>query len=162
MSIDSDEKKRLEDAKRANVGQMLVRAARLWNELALARLRGIERYADIRASHLALLPYLDWEGSRLTDLAARVGVTKQAVQPLIDDLERMGVVERIADSADARARLVRLRPEAALAIADGLRVLSSVEADIAAELGPDVLSGLLPGLLQVVSVLERHVSGRES
>ncbi|UMG91334.1 MarR family transcriptional regulator [Nocardioides sp. TF02-7] len=46
-------------------------------------------------------------GTRLTDLADAAQVTKQTAGYLVEQLERAGYVERVADPADARARLVR-------------------------------------------------------
>ena len=67
----------------------LFKAARLINEDAIARVR--ERTGEpVRVAHTALLPHVDLEGTRLTELARRMGVTKQAVGQLVDELEQMG------------------------------------------------------------------------
>jgi DNA-binding MarR family transcriptional regulator len=50
------------------------------------------------------------DGIRLTDLAEQAQLTKQSVGQLVDQLERIGYVERVPDPTDARARLVRLAP----------------------------------------------------
>lgn len=151
----------LESAKRANFGQVLMRASRLWNEEALRRLHERPGYRGIRASHLALLPHLDWEGVRPTELAARVGVSKQAVGPLLDELEAMGLIEKIVDSRDARARLVRLRPEAREAIMEGLAVLAEVGHDVEAEVGEGTLAATLPVLRRILDALEERVRQKE-
>ncbi len=48
------------------------------------------------------------DGATVTELAAHLGVTKQAASPLVDELVRKGYVERRAHPVDARARLVVL------------------------------------------------------
>ncbi|MFD0314032.1 MarR family winged helix-turn-helix transcriptional regulator [Streptomyces flavalbus] len=48
------------------------------------------------------------DGATVTDLAAHLGVTKQAASQLVDELVRKGYVERRAHPQDARARLVVL------------------------------------------------------
>ena len=48
------------------------------------------------------------DGATVTDLAAHLGVTKQAASQLVDDLVRRGYVERRPHPADARARLIVL------------------------------------------------------
>lgn len=47
-------------------------------------------------------------GATVTDLAAHLGVTKQAASQLVEDLVRKGYVERRPHPDDARARLVVL------------------------------------------------------
>lgn len=48
------------------------------------------------------------DGATVTDLAAHLGVTKQAASQLVDELARKGYVERRPHPGDARARLVVL------------------------------------------------------
>ncbi len=47
-------------------------------------------------------------GATVTDLAAHLGVTKQAASQLVDEIVRKGYAERRAHPGDARARLVVL------------------------------------------------------
>lgn len=48
------------------------------------------------------------DGATATDLAAHLGVTKQAASQLVDELVRKGYAERRPHPVDARARLVVL------------------------------------------------------
>jgi DNA-binding MarR family transcriptional regulator len=68
---------------------------------------GAAGFADVRPAHLVVFQQLESGGSRLTDLAARAHMTKQSMWALVDDLERLGYVQRVPDPADKRARLVR-------------------------------------------------------
>ncbi|MEE3329109.1 MAG: hypothetical protein VX252_17370, partial [Myxococcota bacterium] len=64
-----------EAAKRASTGQLLIRTARLFNDRAVAQgrtLRGIR----LRPAHPALFPHLSLEGTRMTTLAEKLGITK--------------------------------------------------------------------------------------
>lgn len=54
----------------------------------------------------ALLPFIDLEGTRSTELARRLGISKQAVGKVIRELEEKGLLKRAADCADGRAFLV--------------------------------------------------------
>ena len=65
-------------------------------------------FGDLTAAQTTLAQRLDPDGIRVTDLAERAGITKQTAGALVDELERNGYVERTADPADARARLVAL------------------------------------------------------
>lgn len=68
--------------------------------------------ADVTPTQARLLAQLDPDGSRVVTLAARARITKQSAAFLVDQLERAGYVERVADPSDGRAKLVRLTPRA--------------------------------------------------
>lgn len=135
MSAPIDElRAKLETKKAASTLQLLFRAARLLNERAIGRVR--ERTGKpLRPSHTALLPHLDLEGTRLTVLAERLGVSKQAAGQLVDELEEMGFVERARDPDDARAKLVRFSRRGQKSLFEGLAVLGELEVELHALAG---------------------------
>jgi len=67
-------------------------------------------YEDQTAAHHPVFENIDPEGTRLTVLAARAGMTHQSMGELVQALESRGYVERRVDPKDSRARLVRLTP----------------------------------------------------
>lgn len=67
-------------------------------------------YEEPRPAHFRLLRFPGVDGARPTELAGRLGATKQAVNPLLNDLERWGYVERQPQPGDERGRVVRLTP----------------------------------------------------
>jgi len=67
-----------------------------------------EGYAEISPSHGLVFQYLEEEGSRVTTLASRAGMTKQSMSALVYQLEESGYLKRKADANDARAILFRL------------------------------------------------------
>jgi len=143
----------LREAKESSVGQLLFRAARLWNEQALERLRS--KNPALRAAHAQLLPHIDLEGVRLTELARRVGATKQAVGELVDSLEAQGLLERVPDPSDRRAKLVRFTERGKKEILVGLDVLRAMEAEFAEELGRVRMERLGDTLRRLLALLER-------
>lgn len=62
---------------------------------------------QVGAAHIHITRHLDLQGSRLTDLAARAGMTKQAMTTLVHQCEAWGMVERTDDPQDARAKHIR-------------------------------------------------------
>ena len=127
----------LEAAKRASVGQLLMKCGRLINERGIGNLRHEMAADTLRTAHTNLFPHIDMEGTRLTELARRVGISKQAVGQLVDDLEGMEVVERVPDPADGRAKLIRFRREGGTSVLmRGMAVLAQIDAEIAERLGP--------------------------
>jgi DNA-binding MarR family transcriptional regulator len=77
--------------------------ARLYAELS--SLRGFER---VRAAYLTVFRNMNPHGSRVTDIARRAGLTKQAIGLLVKDMVAADLVEVVPDPSDARARLVRI------------------------------------------------------
>jgi DNA-binding MarR family transcriptional regulator len=69
-------------------------------------------HAAIRPKHGAVFANLDRDGTRPTVLAQRAGIGKAAMGELIDELERLGYVERRPDPGDRRAKLVVPTPAA--------------------------------------------------
>ncbi|WP_339128435.1 MarR family winged helix-turn-helix transcriptional regulator [Streptomyces sp. f51] len=67
--------------------------------------RGFE---GLRPAHGFAFARLAPDGATVTDVAAHLGVTKQAASQLVEELVRKGYVERRPHPEDARARLVVL------------------------------------------------------
>ena len=65
-------------------------------------------YDDLNAAHVGLWRYPGLEGLRPSQLAERRGITKQSVNDLLAHLEEHGYLMRVPDSADGRARVIRL------------------------------------------------------
>jgi len=65
-------------------------------------------FDDLNAAHVGLWRYPGLEGLRPSQLASRVGITKQSVNDLLGHLEHHGYLLREPDSADGRVRVIRL------------------------------------------------------
>ena len=148
------ERDAFERAKAGSVAQLLLKAARLINEQAIGRLR--ERTGhDVRVAHTSVLPHIDYEGTRLTVLARRMGISKQAVGQLVTELENMGWVERVPDPEDGRAKLVRFtRRNGKMSLFEGLPVLMEFERELRDELGHDTIDRLGETLERLLAVLD--------
>ncbi len=145
----------LEREKARSTLQLLFKAARLLNERALATVRTRTK-RPVRVAHTTLLPHVDLEGTRLTDLAARLGVTKQAAGQLVDELVEMGMLERVPDPADARAKLVRFSKQGRAGLFEGLVVLKELERDVANVIGEGKMKTLHEALTAIVAHEEKR------
>ena len=146
---------RVEKLKQQSTGQLLLKCARLLDERAVGRVaRASKEAARLRPAHTRLFPHIDAEGTRLTELARRVGVTKQAVGQLVDELARMGTVTLEPDPEDGRARRVRFTPRGVEGIAHGLGVLAEIEGEVASKVGKRRMKELHDILAAMVPVLE--------
>jgi DNA-binding MarR family transcriptional regulator len=109
-------------------------------------------WPDLRASQAALVLNVDRRfGTRLTELARRAGVTKQAMMVVVDDLEVRGLVRRTPDPEDGRAKVVRLTARGRTFAAECRRAVAAVEARAKRTLGGrryDVLRETLDILLE--------------
>jgi DNA-binding MarR family transcriptional regulator len=65
-------------------------------------------FDDLDAPHLNLMLYPGPQGARPSELAARRGMSKQAVNYLLGELERLGYIERRPDPDDRRSKRVAL------------------------------------------------------
>lgn len=155
--------RRLEKAKRGSTLQLLFRCARLANEEAIERVNAAAGRPIFRGAIANLLPHISFEGIRLGALAARVGVTKQAVSKVVAEMAAEGVVELVPDPGDARGRLVRFTRRGAEAIEHGLAILGALERDLAAKAGARRMAELHDTLLIIDRLLASgamHRSGR--
>ena len=103
--------------------------SRVFEELAAAG------FDDFTPAQARVFQRIAPTGSRLTDLAAQAGITKQSAGFLVDQLERAGYVERVPDPADRRARLVRIAERGARSVAASSKIVGQVEAEWTAHLG---------------------------
>jgi DNA-binding MarR family transcriptional regulator len=124
----------VEDPDPLNVGLLLFIPYRAMEARVFARLAEAG-FDDFTPAQARVFQRLAPEGSRLTDLAAQAGVTKQTAGFLVDQLEGAGYVERAPDPSDGRARLVRIAERGRRAIEASAAVVAEVEAEWTAHLG---------------------------
>ena len=67
-------------------------------------------HPDVRPAHGYAFQAIGAEGTTAGELGQRLGVTKQAAGQMVDELIRLGYVERGPDPSDGRRRLVTLTP----------------------------------------------------
>src|SRR5215470_9327389 len=65
-------------------------------------------FDDLDAAHLTVFQYPGPQGARPSDLATRLRMSKQAVNYLLGQLERLGYVERRSHPEDLRSKRVAL------------------------------------------------------
>jgi DNA-binding MarR family transcriptional regulator len=95
-------------------------------------------------------------GSRLTELAEQAQVTKQTASLLVAALEEEGLVERVPDPADGRARLIRFTPKGRTAADRAREVVMSVEQNWNEHLGPELATALHQALTKLREVTDPY------
>ena len=92
-------------------------------------------FSDLDAAHLRLLQYPGPQGTRPTELAARLGMSKQALNYLLGQLERLGYLERRPDPDDQRSRRIALTERGTAAGLVMRDAVAGLEDDWAEQLG---------------------------
>jgi DNA-binding MarR family transcriptional regulator len=111
--------------------------------LALAHLAARGR---LTAAHVHITQHLSANGSRLTELAVRAGVSKQAMGKLVDQCEAWGMVQRLPDGRDARATLVVFTPDGLNWLQAFQEAVDQAQSELQDALGPDVSTVIALGL----------------
>jgi DNA-binding MarR family transcriptional regulator len=135
-----------------NLAILLREPFRAMNARLLERLaeRG---HPEVRSSHGNVFQYLDDDGTRVSLLAERAQVSKQAMAQLVAHLENHGYVERVADPRDGRAKLVRATDRGREVYAIAREMMSEVEARLAERLGEAKLRRLRALLAELDAAL---------
>jgi DNA-binding MarR family transcriptional regulator len=110
-------------------------------------------FGDIREGHGCVFGFIDIEhGSRLTDLAANAGFTKQAVGEAVTELERLGYVTREPDPRDRRAKIIKLTDRGMDAVIKGRRIFAEIEQEWAKQVGPELMASFREAATRIASL----------
>jgi DNA-binding MarR family transcriptional regulator len=138
-------------APEADVGQLCASVAAAVTRQTIERLAA-EGFHDARAAHTAVFAGLVAGDRTVTELAARLGISPQAVSKTVAELERAGYLRKARDGTDARARRLEISERGAELVAATRRVRTAVNRDIVRWLGVrDVgeLTRLLSALVEL-------------
>ena len=94
-------------------------------------------FADLDFAHLNVFQYPGPQGARPSDLAARLGVTKQALNYLLGELERLDYLQREPHPEDLRSKRVVLTRRGTSAIRVIRDAVAEIETAWAQQLGPE-------------------------
>jgi DNA-binding MarR family transcriptional regulator len=97
-----------------------------------------------------VMPHIPPGGIRLTDLAARAGMTKQAMAELVAEIERRGYLQRTTDPADRRAKIITFTDQGWATVKLALSALTELEEEITGRMGETAISQLRSTLLQIL------------
>jgi DNA-binding MarR family transcriptional regulator len=106
-------------------------------------------FDDLDAPHLNVLLYPGPQGARPSELAAQRGMSKQAVNYLLGELERLGYLERRADPHDRRSKRIALTRRGELAAHTIRDAVTEIERDWEQQLGPKRFAQLRGLLLEL-------------
>ena len=84
-------------------------------------------YPELRPTHGCVFGTIGNGGDRLTVLAERARMTKQAVGDVVSELESLGYVERVPDPNDGRAKIIRLTDRGQSSWELGYKIFDEIE-----------------------------------
>jgi DNA-binding MarR family transcriptional regulator len=94
-------------------------------------------FVDLDPAHLTVFQYPGPQGTRPIDLATRLRMSRQALNYLLGQLERLGYLERQPDPADQRSKRITLTPRGATAINVIRDAVAEIETTWEHKLGPE-------------------------
>ena len=106
-------------------------------------------FDDFDAAHMNVFQYPGPQGQRPSELAARLRMSKQALNYLLGELERLGYIERHPDPDDLRSKRVALTNRGSAAVAVIRDAVAEMEATWARQLGPERFAHLRELLLDL-------------
>jgi DNA-binding MarR family transcriptional regulator len=106
-------------------------------------------FDDFDAAYLIVFQYPGPQGARPSELAARLRISKQALNYLLGELERLGYLERRPDPDDLRSKRIALTSRGIAAVGAIREAVAEVETDWAKQLGPERFAVLRKLLLEL-------------
>jgi len=137
-----------------DVGHLLREALRVANErfLALMAERGHERVA---MRHLPVFGAVDREGTRITVVASRTEISRQAVGQLVHELEALGYLTLTPDPTDGRAQVVRLTERGVSFCTEGVEAARVLQAELTERIGDEAtLDALRASLRRLIGATD--------
>ena len=127
----------------------------VWSHFAAELRAGVAiRHPDVTPTMTDVMLLIDRDGTRISDLARRAGVTKQSMAQATMSLEDKGLVQRLADPRDARAKLVVLTDDGWEALRFGRSVADGIHQRWTGLLTDDPMAQLVTLLSQLADALD--------
>jgi DNA-binding MarR family transcriptional regulator len=109
-------------------------------------------FTDLIAAHLDVFQYPGPENQRPTELAAKIRMSKQALNYLLGQLEQLGYLTREPDPSDQRSKRIRGTPRGHAAGNAIREIVQELEAEWEQQLGPQKFTQLRDLLAQLYAI----------
>lgn len=116
------------------------------NEEVPLGLSNLAARGRLSASHIHITRHLALEGSRLTELARCANMSKQAMGKLVAQCEAWGLVTRLVEARDARARRIVFTPVGLAWLQAFRQAVAQAEEELRAAVGAEVAAVIAMGL----------------
>lgn len=116
-------------------------------------------YDDLREVHRPLLRHPPIDGMRPTELAEQLRLSKQTVNDLLRDMERMGYVYLEVDEHDGRARIIRYTDRGWRLFETGSALSKAVGERWSQSIGTDAFAAMVAALKQIAALGPQSTGG---
>lgn len=118
---------------------------------AVLKLLAAAGFGDARVPHGFVVQGLLAGDKTVTELAGRLGITVQAVSKTVNEMERLGYIEKSADPDDGRSMLLSLTGRALQSVAESRRARFEVQRELVEALGEHHAGSLIEALRLVAA-----------
>lgn len=153
MKSPADELRALREQRNSRLYRSLTRTLRVYNRRLLDGLHA-RGFSDFSPAFPQVLSNLDSEGTRIGVLAARAGVSRQAMGQLVAEIERSGYVRRSAAKEDARASVVRFTQRGKRLLENVLELVEQIEGEFQAVTGAKTFAAVRAGLGCIAAAID--------
>lgn len=133
------------EAKDTNIAQLFMRAF-YWADESLQNLISAKGWPAITRAQSLVFVNIGEGVTRPSEIASRIGVTRQAIHQTLNELIEAGYLRLEADPTDKRAKVIRYTEKGAKLGLDALAALHDVEAELARRIGHSTVLGLRQAL----------------
>lgn len=137
-----------------DIATLMLIAYRAMDERVISAMR--DAGYNITVAQARIAQRIAEDGSRLVDLAEQAQVTKQTASMLVAALQREGLVERVPDPTDGRARLIRFTADGQAAADYAREVVMSIEQEWNEHLGARQATALREALTSLRELVDPY------
>lgn len=123
------------DRYRDNFSRHLIGVSRYLQTRMMRQLTESCGHRDLRLGYAPYITLVGETGVRLADLAAALGISRQACNQAVQQIEAAGYIARQADPSDGRAKRVVLTARGSRLRRDGARTVTELDAQFGSLLG---------------------------
>jgi len=105
--------------------------------------------------HIALIRNVDENGTRISDIARRAGMTKQATGQLVAEFVELGYIRLVNDPDDGRVKIARYTAKGKKLLLSIVASIEETENAVSAAIGAKALAGLKQTLATMLSAQAR-------
>jgi len=124
---------------------------------SLRGIMGSMKQDGLSMPQIYTLMYLYHEGEvRISDIGTLMDVGKAAASQLVERLVQQGLVERVEDESDRRAKKIRLQPKSLKLIEKGLGVQRQQMGELVEQLSHEQLRTVQKAFMYLINAMQKH------